>query len=150
MSLDDGNEFGVLVRHHHHVNPGVDRQAHGVRVVHVPGVGDAVDGLPVRDEDAPEPELPLEDVGEEELVGVELLVVPGGVGDHDGGHALLDGVGVRVHVGLDQGVVAELRVARVLAVGGAAIAHEVLRARQDLAPVQMKVNQFAQKLVIRV
>jgi hypothetical protein len=40
----------------------------------------------------------LEDLGDEELVLVHLDAVPAGVGDHDGGDALDDGVVVGRHV----------------------------------------------------
>jgi len=65
---------------------------------------------------------------------VHLLAVPAGVGHHDSGDTLGDGVRVGAHVHLHERFVAELCVSHVDAAQRLAVAHEVLRGGQHLAP----------------
>jgi hypothetical protein len=123
-----GDELGVVVGDHHHVDAGVNGLLDGVVVVLVRRVGDPVHGLPVRDDEAPEVHLVLERVGDEELVLVHLHPVEAGVGDHDGGDALDDGVVVGRHVDAHQVVEAQHRVVLVDSALRAAVADEVLGA----------------------
>ena len=67
----------------------------------------------------PEAELLLEEVGDEEVVGVHLDPVPARVGDHDGGDAPDDGVVVGRHVDAEQLVEGGHRVVLVDALGRA-------------------------------
>ncbi|WVZ60556.1 hypothetical protein U9M48_010562 [Paspalum notatum var. saurae] len=110
-----GDELRVVVRDHHHVDAGVDRLLDRVVVVHVPRVVSRSTACQSR-------------VGDEELVLVHLDPVPAGVGDHDGGDALDDGVVVGRHVDPHQVVEVEQRVVLVDALVRAAVAHEVLGA----------------------
>ena len=81
----------------------------------------------------PEAELLLEEVGDEEVVGVHLDPVPARVGDHDGGDAPDDGVVVGRHVDAEQLVEGGHRVVLVDALGRAAVADVVLGARRHVA-----------------
>lgn len=116
----------------YHVNAGVEGELGGVGDVDAPRSGDAVDALPVGDDEALEAQLPLEHVGEQELVGVHLHAVPAAVRGHDGGHPPGNRIRVRFHVDVHQLLVADLRVPFVLPPLRPAIAHIVLGARRHL------------------
>ena len=80
----------------------------------------------------PESELFLEEVSDEEVMGVHLNPVPGRVGDHHGGDAPDDGVVVGRHVDGEQLVEGGDGVVGVDAAGGAAVANVVLGARRHV------------------
>jgi hypothetical protein len=123
-----GDELGVVVGDHDHVDAGVDGLLDGVVVVLVRRRGDPVHGLPVRDHEPAEVHLALERVRDEELVLVHLHAVPARVGDHHRRDALDHRVVVGGHVDAHQVVEAQHRVVLVDPPPRAAVPHEVLRA----------------------
>ena len=116
----------------YHVKAGVDASIHREGVVGARRVGDLVDAHVVGNDEALESQLMLQHTGEQETVGVHFDAIPAAVRGHDGGHALADGVDVRLHVDVHQLTVAHLGVVAIDAVGCASVAYEVLRARRHL------------------
>lgn len=114
-------------RETYHVNASVDPRNNGVGVIGAPSGCDSVDSFPVGDEESLETQLILEDVSEEEAVGMHFRAIPGWVRDHDSGHALCNGGRVAFHVDVDEAIVIDHCVAFVSSVNGAAIAHKMLR-----------------------
>src|ERR1035437_3413751 len=148
--------FAVARWHHHHVHAGVDRNADGFLVV----LGDLVNGVVVRNQEALETEFGLEDVREQPLAGRALDAVPTAVRGHDGAHARLDCRQVPRQVNPPQRGLIHPRIALVEtglggAERGAAIAHVVLGAGQHtqrivqpcaLEAAHRRTGQFAYQL----
>jgi len=122
----------VRVRHHDHVDAGVDGDLDRVAVV---AGRHAVDRLPVADDEASERQLALQHVGDEVLVPVHVLGVPARVRDHHAAHARLDRRRVAGQVDAPQILLGDLGVALILAAQRAAVGQEVLGGGEDGGPV---------------
>ncbi len=123
-----------------HVQPGVV----GHRAILVGAAGHLAVRVPVAQHDAVEVHAAFQHVGDQRLVAGHLHAVPAGERDHHHLHAGLDRrqVAGRVHVA--QHRFADLGVALVLAVAGAAVAHEMLGGGDDVIGIQIvRRTQFA-------
>ena len=126
--LQARDEVAVRVRHHDHVDAGVDRDVDRLAVV---AGRHPIDRLPVADDEAAERELALQHVGDQVLVAVHELTVPARVRHHHAADAGLHGGDVAGQVEPPQLVFGDARVALVLAALRAAVGQEVLRGRED-------------------
>ncbi|BAS76820.1 Os02g0131500, partial [Oryza sativa Japonica Group] len=95
---------------------------------------DPVKPLPIRDNESLKLELGLEEIGDEEVVGVHLDAIPAGEGHHHRGHPLRHGAVVGRHVHRHQLPERRHRVVLVHAARRAAVADVVLRARRHARP----------------
>ncbi len=125
LAAQQAQELPVVVRDHHHVDARVDGGGDlGAGKAGLPV--ELVDRRPVGHDEPGEAQLPLEDVGDEVLVGVRPYAVPAAVGEHHRAHAALDGLPERRQVDRAQLRLGEPGVALVDAAGGAAVAEVVL------------------------
>ena len=92
----------------------------------------------------PELEGVLEVTGDELAIGVHFAAVPAGVGDHDGGDALDDGVVIGRHVNAEQSVEINHCVVLIYALVCASIAHKVLCTSRHFVPA-CQIHSFITK-----
>ena len=124
-----GDEGLPCIRHHHHVDAGVDR----LRAAVVLATGHLADAVPVGHHEAVEAHLLLQGHGQQVAGAVHLAVVLAG-GDvvpavergHHRLHAGLDGTVVPLPVHVDHLRLRDQRIALVLAAVGGAVADEML------------------------
>ena len=133
--LQLGDEVFVALGHHHHIHAGVDRHGDLVFVI----AGQRVDGSVIRNQEAFESQLVLQDFRKQPLAARTFQSVPTAVGRHDRTDSRAYGGNVSLQMDLAQRLFVQARVALIqqmrsdgaAPISRAAIADVVLGASQD-------------------
>jgi hypothetical protein len=121
------------IRRLQHVQPGVI----GHRAILVGAAGHLAVRVPVAEHDAAEVHAALQHIGDQRLVAGHLHAVPAGERHHHHLHAGLDRGRITSCVHVAQRHFAQLGIALVLAVAGAAVAHEMLGGGDHVVGIQI-------------
>jgi hypothetical protein len=128
LPAQQADERAVIARHHHHVDPGIERRA-DLRPGEPRLAIDLVDPRPIGQHEPRDAQLTPEHGSDEAAVGVHLQAVPARERDHHRTDTAVDRLTERRQMDRPQLCLTDLRVALIDPTGGAAIAHVVLGRR---------------------